>query len=372
MTKVRLVNTTRDGWVLKWREGRSARQRNCHGKTQRARETERRKLEESLNATREDASWQEFWELYFHDHLSHRSDSHKAKSKMMHRRVRAASGRKDLRCRDISRHLILQIQSDMQSADVEQSTTNSSMATLWAMISWGQDNELIPDFSRPRRRVGKREKQTSKSRGRALTDAEVDRLVDAIPGCVKSFEDSDEFIRAVHVMRLTGMRLSEAWWLSWTPQPGAHYVVDLGSESASIEFSDVQKSGISSTVPMTNEAIAYFRRIGNPFLLDESNPWICRTTGAKGPHKTPGRLGRVIAAAGKSAGIVVKTFHKSTGEKIKYASAHDLRRTFATNLQRDLSYAERRVLTRHADIKTLMDHYEDAPTPVLIAKLRGG
>jgi len=86
---------------------------------------------------------------------------------------------------------------------------------------------------------------------------------------------------------------------------------------------------------------------------------------------TPNRLGRVIADAGCVSRIVVKRLAKRSGEKIKYASSHDLRRTFATNLQRDLTIPEQQKLTRHADAKTLLDHYSDAPTPVVIAKLRG-
>ena len=366
MTKVRIVQTSRDGWVLKWKIDGADRQRRCRGKTQRSRETERKTLENEINSVTSDLSWSDFWSEINRDHLSYRSPSYAAKCKMMHRRLQRVIGRKNLRCKEIDRPAILKVQAEMARSTVEPATVQSNMATLWAIVAWGQDHGFIPEFARPRRRRGKREKQVSKSKGRSLSSGEIQRLVAAIPGCVKEFEPLEPFVTAVWVMLHTGMRLTEAWDFAWEPGPNRHYLIDLDTYSASIEFADCQKSGISSVVPLTNGAIAYFRSI------DPRGEWVCRTSGARGPHKTPDRLGRVIAAAGRAAGIVVKTFEKPEGVKHKYASAHDLRRTFATNLQRDLTLTERRTLTRHADIQTLLNHYEDAPTPVLIAKLRGG
>lgn len=384
--KVRIVRAKRDGFILKWKVDGVDRQRRCHGRTQRARETERAKLEQKLNHESEETTWAELWDLFRLDHLSQRSDSHAGKCKMMHRRLarvvdpkeRVGKGEipgKRIRCATIDRKAILRVQADMKRSDVEPSTIKSNMATLWAMISWGQDEELIPEFRRPRKRKGKQEKQlTGKSKGRPLSGEEIDRLIDAIPHCIKDYERDVEFVNAVHVMRLIGMRLTECWLFSWEPMEGTHYPVMLDSDSAAIEFSNVQKSGVSSTVPLSPAAADWLRDL---YSRRQGATWVCRTVGAKGEHQTPNRLGRVISAAGKRAGIVVKRFRKKDGEKIKFASAHDLRRTFATNaftdrLRRLEAIEGTQKLTRHADVQTLVEHYLDAPTPQLIHNLSGG
>lgn len=370
--KVRIVKTARDGYVMKWRDAVGCdRQTKCSGRTQRARESERKSLEKRLNDRASELSWSEFWHKFDTNHLSQLSPAHRVKCSTMHKRMSEAASRRgirDFKCSDVDSVLALEVESAMRQSDIEESTVRSNMASLWSMLSWGQDYGLIPDFRRPRRRGGKREKQLVKSKGRSLSGEEIDRMRAAIPLVCKRGEKPAGFLNAMKAMELIGMRLTECWLFSWDPAPGTHFPVLLDTSSAAIEFSNVQKSGVDATVPLTNEAIAWLRQ-----LRDHrgDSPWVCRTTGARGEHATPNRLGRVISAAGEKANVVVKRFQKSTCEKIKYASAHDLRRTFATRLQRDLTISERQRLTRHANASTLLDHYADAPTPVLIAKLRG-
>lgn len=376
--KVRIVKSSRDGYLLKWQDPDSTKepQKKCRGKTQRARETERRKRQEELNDTFAESTWKAFWVEFESSHLNSRSKSYRSQCLMMHKRVQAVAssrGISNLRCTDIDRVLILSVQAMVQGSDVEHATVDNAMRTLWAMVSWGQDVGLIPEFRRPRKRRGKIEKQVQKSKGRSLSGEEIDRIEKAIPLCVKPFEQSAEFTAALHVMRLIGMRLTECWLFSWEPMQGTHFPILLDTSSAAIEFSDIQKSGVDCTVPLTNDAVVWLRQLRDQRLqVPDPSPWVCRTVGQRGEHKTPSRLGRVISDAGRMARVVVKRFQKQSGEKIKFASAHDLRRTFATNLQRDLTISERQRMTRHADAQTLLNHYADAPTPVLIAKLRGG
>ncbi|MEO1527048.1 MAG: site-specific integrase [Planctomycetota bacterium] len=316
-------------------------------------------------------TWEAFWSEVDTHHLQRLSRNHRSTAKTMHQRLSDAAKRKrmgTLRCSDLSPALVLEVERAMRETNVEESTIKSKMATLWSIITWGQDYELIPDFRRPRKRRGKREKQVKniKAKGRSLSVEEIERMEAAIRLVVKRDEKPEAFINALHAMRLMGLRLSECYLFSWEPMEGVHYPTRLNRDSAAIQFADVQKSGVESEVPLTNEAVEWLRGLSHETL------WPFRTTGKRGEHRTPDRLGRVLSAAGEKARIVVKRWQKPDGERIKYASAHDLRRTFATNLQRDLTISERQKLTRHANASTLLDHYSDAPTPVLVAKLRGG
>lgn len=375
MIKVRIVETSRDGHVLKWTDASgTSRQCKCQGKTQRARESFRKKKESEVNDRARELSWSEYWSRLTDVHFPGLSETHRKKCLTMHTRLAEAAERMgftDLRCSDITPAMLLDVEAAMRRSDVEEATIRSAMAALWSIISWGQDYGLIADFRRPRKRRGKAAKKTTKSKGRSLAMEEIERMESKIPDCLNKTELPDGFLRAMKAMYLIGMRKSEAWQFRWDPEPGAHWPVRLKSADAAIVFSDSQKSGLETEVPLTDEAIQWLRELEKA-RAPKSSPWICRTSGRYGEHATHTRLGRVISDAGTAAGIVVKRWTKTTGEKIKCASSHDLRRTFATNLQRDLTISERQRLTRHSDAKTLLEHYLDAPTPVLVAKLRGG
>jgi integrase len=67
----------------------------------------------------------------------------------------------------------------------------------------------------------------------------------------------------------------------------------------------------------------------------------------------PNEEGRVISAIGKKAGVIV---NKDAG---KYASAHDLRRSFGTRWAKRVMPAVLQKLMRHATIETTLRYYAD-------------
>ena len=364
--KVRIVETTRDGFLLKWSDG----QANCIGKTQRARESERAKKERELNDDTRSEPWSEYWSDYKINELAGMTETHQAKCRMMERRlVRAAKRQKikTLMCSDISPKLLSAVEAMMRlETDVVEATIKSNMGTLWGIISWGQDRDRLPSFRRPRKRRSKRAKK-SKSKGRALTGEEFDRLIAAIPKAKKLHEHPDAFTVAANAAKHLGMRKSEVWLFAWEPIDGAHYPVRLGRSNPAIIFSDEQKSGETSEVPITRAAAAWLA------TLSRDDIWVCRTRGGRGTHRTPDRLGRVISGAGRLANIVVKRIVRPSGTIVtKCASLHDLRRTYAVAMLNELGVSDTVKMTRHADASVLLDYYSNAPTPELYKKVSGG
>ena len=75
-------------------------------------------------------------------------------------------------------------------------------------------------------------------------------------------------------------------------------------------------------------------------------------------QRSPGRLttrhvSRVISRIGKAAGVIVDEGDPRTGRGVKYASAHDLRHTFAVRLKRSGMPPDLiQQLMRHADFRT--------------------
>ena len=63
---------------------------------------------------------------------------------------------------------------------------------------------------------------------------------------------------------------------------------------------------------------------------------------------------RILSRIGKTAGVVVDEGDPRTGRGIKYASTHDLQRTFAVRLKRSGMPPD---LMRHADFRTTEKYY---------------
>jgi len=99
-------------------------------------------------------------------------------------------------------------------------------------------------------------------------------------------------------------------------------------------------------------------RVGKVFKLDGM---LTRTP------ITPPRVSLIVSAIGKKAGVVVATVEKrrrdrATGKLTtttvkKFASAHDLRRSFGTRWAKRVMPAVLRRLMRHSDVATTMKYY---------------
>jgi integrase len=73
------------------------------------------------------------------------------------------------------------------------------------------------------------------------------------------------------------------------------------------------------------------------------------------------RVSRTIAAIGRAADIVVRQADERRGHRVKYASAHDIRRGFAQRLvDAGVSVELLQLLMRHADFATTRRHYAGA------------
>ena len=84
------------------------------------------------------------------------------------------------------------------------------------------------------------------------------------------------------------------------------------------------------------------------------SPQIKRISG----RLTSERVGRVIAKIGQVANVVVQHEDRRLGQRVKYASAHDLRRGFAMRLiNTGVSAETLKIVMRHDDFATTERHY---------------
>lgn len=380
--RVRIVDSKRDGIVFKWVDaGGASRQQSYSGRsTTNAILAAKLDLEEELNRTGQALTWPVFVERCNRSYISRLEPRAQEKPRTMLRRLGAEMESRRLHngpCAAITEEVVMTIEESLEESGLATATIRSNMATLWAILSWGADSNLLPRLHKPRRRHRKRDATESHAKGRALSMEEIERMIHAIEKnpvirpelkpanqrVRKADESATSVIRAIQAMRLLGLRLDDCHMLNWEPVVGAHYPSNIHSHSPMLVFASAQKSGREEKVPLSPMAAEWFRSIAR------QSGWVCRLTGQQGEHQTTNRLGRIIANAGRAAGVIVKPNGGRNGQP-KYGSAHDLRRTFARFMLNHLPVRDVQKLTRHASFETLLRYYSDPSDGELSAKLK--
>jgi integrase len=212
-----------------------------------------------------------------------------------------------------------------------------------AALSWAVSMGMlpkVPDMHPPRRAKGQ-----TLMRGRAITEEEFDRLLAAVPKIRPN--DAPAWIRYLRGLWLSGLRLEESQRLSWDEE--APFYADLrGKRPAFRIYAEAQKSGRDEILPMTPDfahlltATPEAERVGPVFnLMDQRH----------GRRLEPHRVGEIVVKIGKKAGVVVNK------AEAKFASAHDLRRSFGSRWAKRVMPAVLKRLMRHSAIQTTMGYY---------------
>jgi len=113
---------------------------------------------------------------------------------------------------------------------------------------------------------------------------------------------------------------------------------------------EAEKGHQNRLLPITPDFAEFLAAVPKPDRFGK----VFKVTGlGTGWQMTARRAGRIISAIGKRAGVVVDK------QKEKFASAHDLRRSFGTRWAKTLKPAVLMVLMRHENIDTTMAYYVD-------------
>lgn len=184
-------------------------------------------------------------------------------------------------------------------------------------------------------------------RGRAITLEEFERMIKAIPEVVGEHgKDSWEFL--LYGLWWSGLRISEAMELHWTDD--SNITVDFSREYPMFCFqAHAQKNRKLQYTPMAPEFVDHIkdqRRRGYVFNpLRRAKPYHLRMDVT--------HVGKIITKIGEEAKVVVS---KNKG-KVKYASAHDLRRSFGDRWSWKVDERELQELMRHESIETTKKFY---------------
>jgi len=233
----------------------------------------------------------------------------------------------------------------LRDEGARENTIRGHAAHLKAALRWAEKMKLIPNC--PEFNLPKRTKGSKLSRGRPITGEEFDRLIAAVPLVVGEVA-APAWRHLLTGLWWSGLRLGEALILDWNRPDTIH--VDLTGKYPVLKIlGEYQKSGEDQVLPIAPE----FGKL----LLDtpdgERDGLVFKLVDRNGRPYTPPiwDASTIIAKIGKKSGVIVDHTKK------KYASAHDLRRSFGLRWGSRILPADLKDLMRHADISTTMKYY---------------
>jgi len=222
----------------------------------------------------------------------------------------------------------------------EEPTVKGHLSNIRSLLRWAHGQRLILEV--PRIEMP----ETTDTTGRAVTQEEFDRILEAVPKVVEvEFVDSWRYL--ITGLWWSGLRLDEAMKLSWDDD--RFIMVDFAGKRPMFQIkARGQKNRKETLTPMAPE----FAK----FLEAETD----RTGYVFNPAMGQGRprtdtASKVISKIGEKALVKVGEYERS--EKTKHAGSHDLRRSFGFRWSIRVLPPRLKELMRHSSIDTTMRYY---------------
>jgi integrase len=253
-------------------------------------------------------------------------------------------------------------------------TVESHFRHLKAALNWAKEQGIIPAV--PQFPKLKQARSAKVMKGRPITGEEFDRMIQAVD---EEFpikpEWKTERIERVNVQResmkfllrglwLSGLRLGESLTLTWD-QWADGIRVDLSGEHAFLLIpAESEKGGRDRVFPVTPDFGEFLRSVPK----SQRTGFVFNPMLSSGSCRRLDTISKRITRFGELAQIKVD----QKGEEITWASAHDLRRAFATRWCMRVPSMVLKELMRHQNISTTEKYYvgqNAEQTAVLLAGL---
>jgi integrase len=269
--------------------------------------------------------------------------------------------------RDISGATLSKYAQRLRQATLAEATIKKHVAHLVAAFHWAKSVGLMRDIPARPATPNARRSLGEKPKGRPLPLEEFERFskaVATVKKCKGNASRTQEIQRIMEGLLFSGLRIEELMALSWESDASV-VAVFSATEIPVISWNspDAQKNHSVNDIPMTEE----FAELLAAVPAEKRSGFVFAANGRRGRLTTPS-VGRFIAAAGEAAGIKVGWNERT--QKPKYASAHDLRRSFGEYYKDRVSMNELRILMRHKSITTTARFYLGSEAQALGRKLR--
>lgn len=249
--------------------------------------------------------------------------------------------------------VLSRFQAKLRDEGLAETSIATHLRHLKAAFRWAERLGLIgksPDMDIP---------TAKKARGRAVTTEEFERMLQIVPKVRP--QDAAVWTHYLKGLWLSGLRLEESTIVSWDAD--APFTVDLSGKRPRFRiYAEAQKGRRDELLPMTPDFAVFIlqtpeaERHGPLFKLNQ----------ADGRPMTANDAGKVVKDIGTRARVLIgktdKKRGKRAGKEIKraterYATAHDLRRSFGTRWAKRVMPPVLQTLMRHKSIATTMSYY---------------
>ena len=256
--------------------------------------------------------------------------------------------------RDLTTPALTKFARAVRQTGIAETTVDKYLRTISAALGWARQQKLL--LAVPTMPYAKQARRKRKMKGRPITGEEFDRMLDAVIDVVEKPQRVAEWQRVLKAIWWGGFRLSEIPDLYWD-RPDKLMPWDITSRRPTMVIhGDLEKGGRDRPYyPLAPEFAQLLRETPEQ---QRTGP-IFRPEGRLGETRDGGTIGRTIGRIGKQAGVVVgtKTTKKSDAPQNRFASAHDLRRSFGTRWAMRVKPLVLKELMRHVSIKTTEDYY---------------
>lgn len=241
----------------------------------------------------------------------------------------------------INTHQLSQFAAELLKQKHPATTVRNYLGHIRAALKWAERVGMIqkaPHANMPR--VTKQRHM----RGRPLTPREFAKMLRASRQLYP--HTHGQWRRFLKLLWLSGLRLGEAYVLAWDAPP---LCVQMQAKPYPLILIDAegQKSRQDQAAPMAPDLVAWLSRTKEKdrrgFVAD------VRTT--TGTRFKVSKLGVRISEIGEKAGVLVQS------DPEKYATAHDIRRSFATRWAAKVRPITLQRMMRHSDLSTTLKHY---------------
>jgi integrase len=259
------------------------------------------------------------------------------------------------------------LMSKMREAGRAETTIKSNMAHLKSSLNWGKRIGLlfeVPNIDMPRRAKGGKI-----MKGRPITGEAFERLLSKVSSVLfpekrkkhtpkePSPAERKSIVRSWKDLMVglwwSGLRLEESLELYWDRDD--RLCVDLSGKYPMLWIpAELEKGHQNRLLPIAPEFAEFLlatpeaNRTGRVFDPKSVRYW-------QSKRLIPSSVGRIISDIGKASSVKVHTDPK-TG-KVKYASAHDLRRSFGERWAPRVMPQVLKELMRHETIETTLKYY---------------
>ena len=237
-------------------------------------------------------------------------------------------------------------------------TVKGYMTSIIAARNWAYLQGWLTE--QPRVRKIKTAKQKT-MKGRPISAKEFQSLLDATEKVVGS-DAAESWKHTLRGLWESALRIEELMHVSWD-LAGTIRPVWQPKKLPILEIpAAMQKNDTEESIPL----LPWFETVLFETASEERTGWIFNPASLQSKHGRKGRqqrpnadwVGKVIARIGEKAGVIVEPADERTGRPIKYASAHDLRRSCGERL-RDAGVPPLVIcrVMRHSSWETTRKHY---------------